>query len=127
MATAVLYVEKAEMCEDCGREWPARFGQHNCNLRRRHVHKNSLIIEPRTPLREAVELLTERHEREICRSAEYADNAGEEPPYREALKDIDAAIGALKAARREMQALAGHRHRWNSDDYCTICGADGRA
>lgn len=49
------------------------------------------------------------------------------PPYRQALNEIDAAIGKLKAARREMQAIASHMHEWNDDDYCRICGADGRA
>ena len=48
------------------------------------------------------------------------------PPYRQALNEIDAAIGKLKAARREMQQIAGHMHKWDDNDYCYICGADGR-
>jgi len=39
------------------------------------------------------------------RENEYADLAGEEPPYPELL----------------------HEHRWNADDFCDECGADGRA
>lgn len=61
------------------------------------------------------------------RSAEYANLAGEGDPYGDTLRDIDRTIGFLKRYRLEMQSLAGHEHRWNEDDYCDVCGADGRA
>ena len=48
-------------------------------------------------------------------------------PYQQALNEIDAAIGRLKALRREMQSIARHSHEWNDNDYCSVCGADGRA
>lgn len=48
-------------------------------------------------------------------------------PYQHTLKMIDAAIGRLKLLRAEMQRVASHHHDWNGDDYCSICGADGRA
>jgi hypothetical protein len=48
-------------------------------------------------------------------------------PYRDALNQIDAAIGRLKSMRREMQRVASHSHDWNDNDYCSVCRADGRA
>lgn len=62
------------------------------------------------------------------RSAEYADLGGyDADPYGQLLKGIDASIGSLKKFRREVQAQKSHTHKWNSDEYCSICGADGRA
>lgn len=37
------------------------------------------------------------------------------------------ARGALLRAARELRALRNHRCRWSADDYCVICGTDGRA
>lgn len=116
-----------ELCENCGQEWPSRFGRHNCNFYRAQVHKNSIICAPFQSLSDSLSLLTSRLEREATRSAEFADAAGEEAPYKHVLGDIDAAIGQLKRFRHEMQKIAGHAHDWNDDDYCSICGADGRA
>ena len=116
-----------EFCPDCDHEWPARFGKHNCNYTRRVVHINAIVVEPATSLSQALDRLTGRMESEICRAAQSASLAGEGDPYRCALGDIDHAIGALKRFRSEMQWLAGHAHRWSDDDYCSICGADGRA
>jgi hypothetical protein len=125
MATLVLV--QTEICPDCGREWPHRFGRHNCNFSRRYVHNNARVIQPGAALLASVRCLSERLQDETMRSAEYAHLAGEGDPYGDTLRDIDATIGYLKHFRREMQALAGHEHRWNEDDYCSICGADGRA
>lgn len=116
-----------ETCSNCGREWPSRFGDHNCNFRRVHVHNNAIIIQPGSDLFDSVQLLAERFESETKRSAEYANLAGEGHPYRDALARIDASICFLKHFRADVQRLAGHAHKWNSDDYCDICGADGRA
>jgi hypothetical protein len=116
-----------ELCPNCDQEWPARFGAHNCNFTKRRVHKNSVIIEPLVSLHESIDLLTGRMESQVCRSAQYADNAGEGDPYGDALNDIDRAIGQLKRFRSEIQHLAKHTHRWDGNDYCSICGADGRA
>jgi hypothetical protein len=122
-------IPKAELCSDCGREWPAHLGRHNCNFNKRHVHKDSIIVEPNSNLLEAVQRLTSRMESELCRSAEYASLGDVESPYPEALGQIDAAIGHLKLFRAEMQLLAGHSHDFSEEnnDYCSICGADGRA
>lgn len=68
-----------------------------------------------------------RHYRESCNQMEGCDNAGEPSPFPYILGDIDHAIGMLKRYRAEVQALATHAHEWNSDDYCNVCGADGRA
>lgn len=116
-----------DLCPDCGREWPARLGRHNCNSRRLYVHQNAVIVEPGADLSESVRRLTERLYRETCRSAEFADCAGEDTPYPAVLADIDAAIGHLKRFRAEVHGLSRHTHDWTSDDYCAVCGADGRA
>lgn len=42
---------------------------------------------------------------EMYRANEYADLAGEELPYPQ----------------------VAHAHQWNDSDYCSVCGADGRA
>jgi len=120
-------IHKVERCPDCDHEWPAHFGPHNCNFSRRHVHKNAIIAEPGDTLLSYVERLTSRMEAEVCKSAEYANLGGDESPYPRTLGDIDAAIGHLKRFRAEMQLLAGHTHNWDGSDYCSICGADGRA
>lgn len=120
---------KIELCPDCGREWPAHLGRHNCNFNKRHVHKDSIIVEPNSNLLESVQRLTSRMESEVCRSAEYARLGDVQSPYPEAYGQIDAAIGHLKKFRAEMQRLAGHSHDFSegNNDYCSICGADGRA
>jgi hypothetical protein len=118
-----------EACPDCGREWPVKFGAHNCNFRRVQVHKDAIVIQPFADFPESVERLASRMRSETCRSAQYWDLAGGEGPhpYKQALNQIDYVIGQLKRARQEMQDLAGHKHRWDADDYCAVCGADGRA
>jgi hypothetical protein len=116
-----------EFCPDCGREWPSRFGSHNCNHHRVHIHNNAIIVQPGEPLAESVERLTSRLESEAMRSNEFADLAGEPSEYPRYLADIDHTIGQLKRFRAQLQALSGHAHRWDENDYCSICGADGRA
>ena len=116
-----------EFCPDCGREWPARFGKHNCNYSRRSVHNKAIVIDPHVSLSSAVDRLTGRMESDVCSFAQYADLAGEGDPYGDALRDIDHVISMLKRFRAEVQQLSGHAHRWNDDDYCSLCGADGRA
>lgn len=32
-----------------------------------------------------------------------------------------------EAARRARARRQSHDHTWNEDDYCSVCGADGRA
>lgn len=34
---------------------------------------------------------------------------------------------ALEEEARVIRGYEGHSHDWNEDDYCNICGADGRA
>ncbi len=122
-------IPKAELCPDCGRDWPTHLGRHNCNYSRRHVHKDAIIVEPGADLLESLQRLTSRMESEVCRSAEYAELGGEKSPYPAAIGQIDAAIGHLKRFRHEIQVLRGHQHDYSEDnnDYCSICGADGRA
>jgi hypothetical protein len=43
------------------------------------------------------------------------------------LRQIDASIGRLRRFGQTVQELDSHAHVWGEDDYCTICGADGRA
>lgn len=125
MAALVL----AEYCPNCGREWPSRLGSHNCNFTRRPVHNDAIVSDPHEPLPETIQRLYSRMDRLTCQSQHYYElgDPGGISPFRQSLNELDAAIGLLKRCRREMQTLAGHAHRWNDDDYCSICGADGRA
>jgi hypothetical protein len=67
-------------------------------------------------------------ESDAMKAAEYADLGGYDAnPYGDLAKQIDRTIGMLKRTRAEVQALRSHAHKWNSDDYCSVCGADGRA
>lgn len=116
-----------ELCPNCGKEWPSRFGKCPCNMQRVAIHKNAIVLEPGAGFLDSVRRLSERFEREACSSAEGCDLAGEPSPYPGFLADLDATIGFLKRYRRDLQHLAHHVHDWNSDDYCSICGADGRA
>lgn len=59
--------------------------------------------------------------RKATRSDEYADLAGEVPTKLRALK------AAAEAIAKDIETLLGHEHEWNDSDYCSICGADGRA
>lgn len=93
------------------------------------VPHNSIVISPFTPFSEQVTTLIERNEALVLRcqeSFELGDCEGISP-YQDALNQIDASIGLLKRARRRMQKLAKHIHDFGKNDYCTICGADGRA
>lgn len=116
-----------DICRNCGREWPARFGDHGCNTHRAYVHNRAIVVEPGADLLDTIRQLTARLEREVCENAQGADLAGEPSPYRFYLGRIDAAIGHLKRFRRDVQELSKHAHDWNESDYCSICGADGRA
>ena len=93
------------------------------------VPHNSIVISPLMPFSDQVATLNERNVARVVRSQESFDLGDCEgiSPYQDALNQIDASIGLLKRARREMQELAQHPHQWGGDDYCTICGADGRA
>ncbi len=41
--------------------------------------------------------------------------------------DAETAIKLLSATIEEIKQLQAHSCRWTQDDYCSICGADGRA
>jgi hypothetical protein len=118
-----------EFCPNCDREWPACLGWHNCNYTRKPVHKDAIVSDPGEPLPDIIKSLYSRMESQTCRSQQYYElgDPGGISPYRQSLNEIDASIGLLKRYRREIQQLAGHTHRWDDDDYCSICGADGRA
>jgi len=123
MATSAI----RELCENCGQEWPSRFGRHNCNFSLQHVHNEAIICQPGAGLLDSVERLCSRLEREACNHAEGCDLSGEGVPYVYELGQVDAAIGYLKRFRAELQSLSQHEHEWNAADYCSICGRDGRA
>lgn len=59
--------------------------------------------------------------RTATKSDETADLAGE-PGY--ALLDI---LYTLEAAKEDVNELIGHEHVWGENDFCSKCGADGRA
>jgi hypothetical protein len=79
------------------------------NLTERAALNQELYFEIRAAIRKAT------------KSDEYADLASE-PGY--ALRDI---LYTLEAAKEDVRELLGHEHQWNENDYCSICGADGRA
>lgn len=116
-----------QICSNCGQEWPSRFGSHNCNFHREYIHNKAIVCQPGASLLVSIERLASRLEREACRTAEGCDLSGEGIPYVSELGQVDAAIGYLKRFRAELQSLSQHKHDWNADDYCSICGRDGRA
>jgi len=65
----------------------------------------------------------------VCRSAEHAELAGEcgAAVYDAAIVDAEAEIMYLKQYIADLKELRTHEHQWDSNDYCTLCGADGRA
>lgn len=64
---------------------------------------------------------------EVARERQYADLGGYDDPCAQRQKEISHLIGLLKKANHELDSLRVHTHEWSSDDYCNICGADGRA
>jgi hypothetical protein len=65
----------------------------------------------------------------VARSAEYAHLAGEDArrEYRNALTMLGHIIKQAKETHAELSGLSTHQHEWNDNDYCDLCGADGRA
>lgn len=63
------------------------------------------------------------------RSAQYAELAGESTGdvYKARKAEVGRAIAILESTHTELCELERHSHIWNDDDYCSICGADGRA
>lgn len=60
---------------------------------------------------------------DALRSAEYRDLAGVDDgpdPLAELEKELTDAVERVRELRT-------HAHKWNADDYCSICGRDGRA
>ncbi len=58
----------------------------------------------------------------LNRHYETADLSGELPLYTyQQFADL------LRECAADCERIAGHSHKWNDDDYCDICGADGRA
>lgn len=117
----------SDSCPNCGREWPRRLGDHNCNFHRAYIHNNAVVVAPGCRLLDGVQLLTSRNEKEACRSDEYAALGGEDSPYPQILGDIDQTIAHLKQHRQRIQFLSRHAHEWGADDFCIHCSADGRA
>lgn len=65
---------------------------------------------------------------ETARVKEYADLGGDDyDPVRQRQRELSHLIGRLKRTHAELESLRTHQHEWGSDDYCMICGADGRA
>lgn len=66
-------------------------------------------------------------EAEADRYAESCYLAGEGGGYRDIQAELSHLIGRLKRVHRSLGQMAVHEHEWNEDDYCRICGRDGRA
>ena len=66
--------------------------------------------------------------RKLARAEEYMHLAGIVPEdYDATERPYDEAIRILKHTLERIEMLKNHTHQWNDDDYCDICGADGRA
>ena len=63
-----------------------------------------------------------------ARSAEYADLGGY-ADSRTVYRSVQTRLGRIAGrTRRDLTGLANHQHDWSGEnDYCAICGADGRA
>lgn len=60
------------------------------------------------------------------KSSNYADLAGYSAKAR--LRLARMRIGAAyREAMARLDEVMAHEHDWNGDDYCNICGQDGRA
>ena len=59
------------------------------------------------------------HSNEVCNGCDDADCCGTDP-YKE-IEDI------LQLLRKQNAEMKTHRHKWNDDHRCSICGADGLA
>lgn len=64
---------------------------------------------------------------EMNRSARYAELGDEDPTqaYIAAKRTLLRARLTINQLLNEVHGLRNHSHRWNGDDYCAICGADG--
>jgi hypothetical protein len=76
-----------------------------------------------------LEMETRRAIRQACKAHEGASLSGDqgEDAYGDllsALRDFSERLPRLIA---EVEALQTHHHAWNEQDYCNLCGADGRA
>lgn len=89
----------------------------------------TMKADPNEDFLDTISRLLDRFESRTTRSAEYfkLSDCDGQSPYDFALAQLDAAIGRLKHSRRDMQRLSKHVHQWDENDYCYICGADGRA
>lgn len=78
-----------------------------------------------------VQALLRRETREASRRREMMSLGGldgEAPdPYDELLSGLAQARAALDAQVAHVEFLKSHRHEYDERDYCTHCGADGRA
>jgi hypothetical protein len=45
----------------------------------------------------------------------------------EGIDPLEALTKALQCALKDVRSLRRHQHEWGEDDYCVICGRDGRA
>lgn len=59
--------------------------------------------------------------------SEYWELAGITESDTEEPHPYDLLQNALESGLRELKTLREHRHEWGENDYCVICGADGRA
>ncbi len=65
--------------------------------------------------------------RQTARRAEAASLGGfDGDPYEDAVVLIRTLNREIDRAMEEVSILYHHAHRWNENDYCDICGADGR-
>ena len=93
------------------------------------VPENSLMVPRDYALDQQISWLVDQAMNAANRRQQYYElgECAEISPYRQTLNEIDSAIGKLKRLRKEMQEIAGHAHAWDDNDYCKVCGADGRA
>lgn len=51
---------------------------------------------------------------------------GEQTPYGEAISLLMALRCELEPIIQTLEELKKHTHKWDANDYCSICGTDGR-
>lgn len=71
--------------------------------------------------------IVRRVERAEQTSRIVGDAEGLREAYIAAARELGQQIADAKQALRDLATLRQHRCDWNDEDYCNVCGADGRA
>lgn len=103
-----MTIDSADRCSDCGGSLHA--DDETCPETQRELETIRLFGDELRPLIDRA-----------SKSDETADLHGETGVALLALSD------ALQQALDVVKIRQNHDHQWNDNDYCRVCGADGRA